>query len=119
MSIEVMEREMREKYGMGEPSKETLELHREIMALSHAVQSGVAMEMNLQNGSDAASRKHLRTGLNISMCDMGAMTMLLVSKGLITEEELYKARRDQLKKEVAMYEDRLTKAMGGAKITLG
>lgn len=82
--------------------------HRE---LSHAIQSGVKWEM--ENGDGApTSPKHLRTGINIEMCDHAALAELLMRKGVITEIEYLEAVVDGLEKEVARYEQRISDATG-------
>jgi hypothetical protein len=109
---------LREKYHLPETvSEQTFEFAREALALSHAIQTGVKFEMEL-NLNDAADPKHLRTGVNVAFCDQSALVMLLISKGLITEDEYFEARIDILKKEVLLYQERLTERMGSP-VTLG
>ena len=55
------------------------------LAACHAIQSGVAFEHS--QGSTDGTPKHLRTGINIAMCDHAALVKLLVAKGLFTDEE--------------------------------
>jgi hypothetical protein len=83
--------------------------------LGHAIQTGVAHEH--LGGSKDGSPKHLRTGLNLVMSDLGALTRLLVSKGLITDDEYYAAILAGLRAEVATLEARLFGDSGG-RITL-
>ncbi len=91
----------------------------EYTRLGHAIQTGVAYEMN-NPAIKATDPKHLRTGLNCVMADVGSLGRLFIAKGLITEEEYYAAVLDGLRAEVASYERRLNVAFGGGnRITLG
>ena len=88
-------------------------------ALCQAMQTGVAYET--EPGvcqQDSHIPKHLRVGVNMAMCEQGAMAKLLVKKGIITEEEYVDAMIDMMEQEVKQYTDRIEKALGGAKITL-
>jgi hypothetical protein len=78
------------------------EAYREYCALCHAMQTGVMAEQSL--GSQDGTPKHLRTGINVALCDHGALIKLLVDKGLITDEEYAVAIRDMMKCEVERYE---------------
>ena len=71
----------------------------------HAVQSSVLfdIETNGANGA-AADSKHLRTGLNAVMTDVGSLLKLLLDKGFITEDEMHKAILDGLDREIKRYE---------------
>jgi len=86
------------------------------LAAAHAVQSGVAIEH--ARGSDDGSPKHLRTGVNIALRDMGSLVELLVAKGVITQDEYTRAVADGMEQEVRLYEERLTEAIG-SKVRLG
>lgn len=55
------------------------------LAAAHAVQSGVAME--IMGGSEAASPKHLLTGIRCAMRYSGSLVDVLVAKGVVTESE--------------------------------
>ena len=102
--------------GPAEVEEEIARLKVRNLALGHAVQTGVAYAM--ENPSDtAATPKHLRTGLNISMCDHGGLVGLLIRKGVITDLEYWRASVEMLEAEVAKYEGELSERMG-AKITL-
>lgn len=72
------------------------------LAACHAIQTGVAFEHS--RGSEDGTPKHLRTGVNIAMCDHAALVKLLIAKGLFT---------DEAEEEVKRYEERL-----GGKVTL-
>lgn len=79
--------------------------------MAHAMQSGVKMLMNYQEGPQpddikeaSTSPKHLRTGVNSAMCDHAALVEMLVEKGIITPDEYQKAIADQMEAEVHRYE---------------
>jgi hypothetical protein len=78
--------------------------------LGHAVQSGVAMEMEL--GSQASTPKHLRTGLDMRAADMEGLVTLLIEKGVFSTEEYAAAILASAEWEVARYEARLTRRLG-------
>ena len=86
------------------------------LALAHAIQSGVAMELEL--GSQAGNSKHLRTGLNMALCERGALMELLIEKGIITEDEYWDSILTVLEREVANTEERLSTMLNGAKVHL-
>lgn len=79
-------------------------------AAAHAMQSGVAAEMNL--GSQDTEPKHLRVGVNSSLVNSSALATLLVDKGIITREEYYHALATEMEREKARYEFRLSETMG-------
>ena len=85
-------------------------------AAAHAMQSGVAMKMNY----DAAETtpKHLRVGVNSAMAEHGALARLLISKGVITEDEYAEAVADGMEREAKLYEDELRQRFGHDGITL-
>ena len=85
------------------------------LAAAHAVQSGVAMEMN--RDPKPSSPKHLRTGLDTSKADHSGLVKLLIDKGIITEAEYYKAMADAMEAEKARYEAHLSDLLG-TKVTL-
>lgn len=97
-------------------------------AALHAMQSGVAAEMGDISGvalaledelrGSATSPKHLRVGINAAMSDHAALVRLLIAKGLFTMEEYEKELADEMEREKARYEARLSEQHGGAKITL-
>jgi hypothetical protein len=92
------------------------ELKERYLALSHAMQSGVAMMMNYDDKS--TSPKHLRVGVNSALIESGALGGLLVTKGIITEKEYWTAIVDTLENEVAKYERLIQEITGAEKITL-
>lgn len=94
--------------------------------LRHAIQSGVAFEQQFDpeaawyrnNPTAARIIKHLRTGIDLAMCENGTMVRLLVKKGLITEQEYFEASLKTLSEEIMRAEDRLSVHFGKA-IRLG
>lgn len=91
------------------------------VAACHAVQSGVAMEIQRKDQVKTLDNrfKDVRTGLNVAMADAGAIATLLISKGVFTEEEMWAALANGAEREKARLEDELTKDFGGnTKITL-
>lgn len=85
-------------------------------AAMHAMQSGVAMEMNYR--PQPTEPKHLRVGINSALCDHAALVRILIAKGILTEDEYIAEIADEAEREVARYEESLTDLVG-AKITLG
>lgn len=83
---------------------------------SHAMQSGVAVEQG--RGSDDGSPKHLRVGINVALVDHAALVKLLIDKGLISEVEYAEVTADGMEREVARYEERISRATG-SRVTLG
>lgn len=91
-------------------------LREEYIRRCHAMQAGVAMKMNFD--ARDTTPKHLRVGINTAFSDSSALVRLLISKGVITELEHLEALIDGMNREVAMYEDTISKQTGGTKITL-
>jgi hypothetical protein len=80
---------------------------------AHAMQSGVAMEIELRGLDDAAaSPKHLRVGVNTAMADHAGLVRLLVEKGMFTEQEYMDAIAKSMKEEKERYERLLSKRLG-------
>lgn len=95
--------------------EETLEdIHEEYVLLAHAMQTGVAFDMELDEGHTmgATTPKHLRVGMNSALVSHGGLTKLLVDKGIITELEYATAMRDAMKMEVERYEKHLQDVYG-------
>ena len=69
----------------------------------HAMQSGVALEMNK---NDSHEPKHLRVGINSAHVSQLGLINLLIEKGIVTKEEYYKAQADAMEEEVKIYEER-------------
>lgn len=93
------------------------EFRAEYTRLAHAVQTGVAYDHGF--GSQDGTPKHLRTGLNCVMADLGSLAKLLIDKGVITEAEYFDAVLAGLRREIDTYERRLSGRTGGTRITLG
>lgn len=81
----------------------------------HAMQSGVAMEMNYRK--EPTEPKHLRVGVNAAMADQCGLVRLLITKGIFTEEEYLTAITNSMSDEVDRYEEHLA-GLIGTKITL-
>lgn len=86
-------------------------------AAAHAMQSGVAMEMEVDPDGSATSPKHLRVGINAAMADHAGLAGLLISKGIITEAEYVAALAEKMEAEKARYEQLLSAKLR-SKITL-
>ena len=80
------------------------------MAAAHGMQSGVAMKMNFDPAD--TTPKHLRTGVNASMSDLGGLAKLLIDKGLITEEEYFSAVADAMERERDTYQQEISEHFG-------
>lgn len=76
-------------------------------AALHAMQTGVAIEMGIDERASATEPKHLRVGVNSAMVNMAALARLLMDKGIITPEEYTKANADEMEAEHKRYEERL------------
>lgn len=87
------------------------------LAAAHKMQTGVAFEHG--KGSKDQTPKHLRVGINTAMCDHAALIRLLISKGILSEEEYLKEIADEMEREAQRYEDRINKEYPNTKITLG
>lgn len=77
---------------------------------AHAVQSGVAME--LEQDPASGTPKHLRTGLNMAMIGHGALIRVLIAKGIFTEEEYFDELVKGVEDEQRIYEERLSERFG-------
>jgi len=80
------------------------------LAACHAMQTGVKYEMEsdaLRGAVNSATTpKHLRVGVNSAMVSHTALVQLLISKGLLTEEEYYHSQALAMEVEVKRYEKR-------------
>jgi hypothetical protein len=85
-------------------------------AAAHAMQSGVAAKM--ERDPSETKPKHLRVGVNSAMVENSALVRLLISKGILTEEEWAQALADGMEDEVRLYEQWLSEKLGTT-ITLG
>lgn len=84
-------------------------------AAAHGMQTGVAFDH--EKGSDDGTPKHLRVGINSAMADHAGLVKLLISKGVITEEEYLEAIADSMEEERDRYEQHL-ELKHGAKVKL-
>jgi hypothetical protein len=84
---------------------------RYITAL-HAMQSGVAWEMNMPVPQAATEPKHLRVGINNTLVQHTAVIKLLMEKGIITLDEYWKTLADEMEAEVQRYQDRANATYG-------
>ena len=55
--------------------------HRRYLRAAHAVQTGVGLE--LEHDPASGTPKHLRTGLNLSKAEHGALVRLLIARGAV------------------------------------
>lgn len=92
------------------------DLERRYHVAAHAVQAGVAMEMNddpPSHSGSPVSPKMLRVGVNMAMVEHGALARLLIKKGLITNEEYMTELVAGVEDEQRAYEERLSARYGG------
>lgn len=90
--IEEMRRPEAVEEAYEEARRESLDaLAARYTSAMHAMQSAVAVALRADNpGLDdrtLRALKHLRVGINAAMSDHGALTWLLIRKGVITEPE--------------------------------
>lgn len=85
-------------------------------ALCHAMQTGVAYKM--QKDASETAPKHLRVGINSALVQDSALALLLMKKGIITEDEYFDAVNEAMEREVKGYQEELRR-LYGADITLG
>lgn len=96
-------------------------LKAEYFALAHAVQTGVKSTMEHDRAHhpardqdrDEYGAKHLRTGVNMAICEHSALVRIMLDKGLITQIEYYTELNKVLREEVANYEQNLSERFGG------
>ena len=94
-----------------------LEEKRERYAsLCHAMQTGVAYKM--AKDANETATKHLRVGVNSALVQDSALALLLMKKGIITEDEYFDAVNEAMEREVKGYEEELSR-LYGTSITLG
>lgn len=82
------------------------------MRAAHAMQSGVAIEMNVPHRKKATEPKHLRVGINSAMSDHGGLVQLLIAKGVFTESEYLAAIADAMEREAAEYQSSISALYG-------
>lgn len=92
--------------------------------LCHAVQTGIGWTIAIENDDadvnadvNLRAHKHLRTGIDTSKSDFGAMARLLIAKGIFSEDEYIDALIDGMEREKTTYETELS-AHFGKPITL-
>ena len=84
-----------------------------LQALQHALQSGVQTELaRFGEAAAGCSPKSLRVGVNSALVGNAALARLLISKGIITEDEYTAALVDGMEREVSTYEERLSRILG-------
>jgi hypothetical protein len=86
-------------------------------ALLHAMQSGVAADIGQQLPRTEDPQmvnflKHMRVGVNSTMCDQAALVRIFVAKGLFTDAEYFQALVEEMKREVERYEKTLSERFG-------
>jgi len=82
------------------------EYHERMLAAQHAIQSGVAFEMSRPDRARATEPKHLRVGINTALLEISGVAKLLIDKGVISEEEYFKAMAEAYEAEARDYEKR-------------
>jgi hypothetical protein len=92
---------------MTDETEKLNDLQNQYEANLHAMQSGVAMVLELdrkdrkENGE--TSVKHLRTGVNSALMDAAALAELLIAKGIFTKIEYYEALVTVTARDVESY----------------
>lgn len=98
---------------MSEKIKEYVDRYN---AALHAVQTGVAMKMQLGEMS-STSPKHLRTGINSALVNCAGIAQLLMDKGIFTEEEYFRYQAEWMENEQRGFEEELSDKLN-KKVTL-
>lgn len=75
------------------------------------MQAGVGWLMQLGRGQETEP-KHLRVGVNMAMCESGALAELLIAKGVFTTEEYQDAILRMVEKDVRSYTAKLREILG-------
>lgn len=94
------------------------EFQRENVRLGHAIQSAVAFQMSLPN-YHATQLKHVRTGLDTTKAEHGALARLLMKKGVITEEEYFDAMVEGYEMELQFQTDHARRLSGITNLSFG
>lgn len=84
--------------------------HQRYVAAAHAMQSGVATKMGYYTKD--VEPKSLRVGINSAMVEHAALAQLLMSKGIITEEEYLEAIAAGMEREAELYRAELSEHYG-------
>ena len=86
---------------------------RNYIEAAHAMQSGVASEIELKGEKGAAADpKNLRVGVNMAMADQAGLASLLIAKGVFTKEEYIEAITKSANDEADRYQKLLSEAFG-------
>lgn len=87
------------------------EKQKRYMELAHSIQcaAGFMIEAGY---SKEGTPKHLRTGVNMAMCEHGGLVTLLVKKGIITEDEYFDSVLETLERELQSYKDKAKEVTG-------
>ncbi len=93
-----------------ELSAEEQEQAQRYQRAAHAMQSGVAMDLN--HDPSSGTSKHLRVGVNAAMADQGGLVTLLIEKGVFTKLEYLTAIANHMEAEAVKYEQILTARVG-------
>lgn len=79
------------------------------VAAGHAVQSAIGFSMG---ASKITEPKHMRVGIDMTKSDVGAITRLLVAKGICTDLEIWEALAEGAEAEAEMQATTARQAMG-------
>lgn len=79
------------------------------VAAGHAVQSAIAFSMD---ATKITEPKHMRVGIDMTKSDVGAITRLLVAKGICTDAEIWEALAEGAEAEAEMQATTARQAMG-------
>jgi hypothetical protein len=82
------------------------EFIRRYQAAAHAVQTGVAYE--LERDESSGTPKHLRTGVNLALVQNAAIAELLMQKGVFSEEEYWEMIATKTEEERDRYQQLLS-----------
>ncbi|GAB3884445.1 hypothetical protein [Terrabacter terrigena] len=85
--------------------------NRRYLAAMHAMQSGVAMEMQ-DPTIKATDPKHLRVGVNSAQVGQAALAQLLIARGIFTLDEYLEALAVEAEAEAERYRARLSAKLG-------
>lgn len=88
--------------------------------LGHAIQTGIAWIIALDNPDvfdinkdpNLRAHKHLRTGIDTTKSDHGALVKLLIDEGVIDEDKYFEYIIQFLIQEKESYEKELSKKLG-------
>jgi hypothetical protein len=97
-------------------------------ALGHAIQTGIKIKLAFEVATTPSvsvtspqvfeALKHIRVGIDTAKAEIGALSKLLVKKGLISNDEVHESILEAYRIEVAMYE-RTCSELLGKRVTLG